>query len=255
MIDRRDNQSIVTAPSIPCKECLKCTGVAETCPFALQYGDGSPEYALRVVGRLAKLNLKTARDEPNVRPVTIHLATNATGHYPTRVDGILGLAFQSLDCNPTCVEPAWHALGKAFELQLGDQGGQISFFSEQVATRAPAEPALKLAVIGTPKCYYATTFPSIALNNLIIFHRPQTLAVMDSGSTLMILTAPQFDAVQNEMQRNFCHLPGICGLEVCLLSYILQVTFFHCLKLNCVKKRIFSNLGAVWSDFILNTHR
>jgi hypothetical protein len=209
-----------SAPSIPCRQCHRCDAKGD-CPFSMEFGDGSTAYALSVWGKIVSLRVRGAGAD---FAVPVHLAANASGNLPTRVDGILGLSFAALDCTPTCVEPAWHGLGKAFRVEMGDRGGRIDFFPEVedllgVGGRRP--PAvLRLPVEGNPRSYYAVPFSGVAVGNVLVHAHAaggggsgSGLAVVDSGTTLMILPPEQFDAVQRELQRSFCHLPGVCGVE------------------------------------------
>jgi len=226
----KHNASLDAAPSIACKECAsKCDALGH-CPFHLEFGDGSTQYALHVYGRLALLDLDFGGGGRPAARVPVHLAYNVSGNLPTRVDGILGLAFRALDCNPTCVDPAWGFVGQSFEIQLGDHGGQLRLFAQAKLPPAAsvASKVLDAPVVGNPKAYYAVEFPGIAVSNELVYSRASTLAVIDSGTTLIILAPAQFDAIRAAMQRDYCHLPGVCGLENvfqpgrCLVRYHAQ---------------------------------
>jgi hypothetical protein len=66
--------------------------------------------------------------------VTFYRTLEEDGPWPSQVDGILGLAFPALNCNPTCTEPAYETLlrkasgasGKLiFAMCFGDRGGKL----------------------------------------------------------------------------------------------------------------------------------
>lgn len=195
--------------------------------------------------------------------VDAYFIMQESGRWPKKVDGILGLAFERLNCNPVCYEPAWMKIfpSKTFTMCLGDENGLLSFPTLEdeatlasvanvvnplatTATTSKLKHQLKVPVLGSPRTYYVVPSMGLAVvkdlshlrsdnhpdneingDFLLIAKSPSVMknhsqsktnnnmgeAIVDSGTTLIIMPDAMWDRLVSYMQYNYCHLPGVCG--------------------------------------------
>ena len=216
---------------VPCdgKICSQCFDGTDSCGFRLKYGDDTPMYNLEASGVVLQTDVRLSKDGENISKVTVYVIQKEVGLWPKKVDGILGMAFEKLNCNPTCFEPAWHSFAPAnaqggFDICMGDVGGKLSFFGKRSSkTSATAHDELRLDILGNPKMYYAVRTRGLAIEDsneedrFFLFTGPspggsaQRFAIVDTGTTLLIVPQAIWNSFVNHMQSRFCHLDGVCG--------------------------------------------
>ena len=122
--------------------------------------------------------------------------TYQTGTWISSVDGILGLAYQPLDCNPTCVTPVFDSLtsdgsmANIFSICMGDTSGFLILgdFDKTLYTGN---------IIYTPlmqQNYYVISMFDLKVNNNTVFvsdikNSNNDKAIVDSGTTLLLLSS------------------------------------------------------------------
>lgn len=193
-----------------------------TCGFRLKYGDNTPQYNLEASGLVASAHVFLANSPSHA--VFAYIVQREVGRWPNRVDGILGLAFERLNCNPNCFPVAWRQFESqqfGFTLCLGDGGGRLVF---PRAAFAPAH-ALHLPLIQSEAFAEHTFYLVKSLGLAIVDPKgryllltktssrpsPSQVAVIDSGTTLLILPRTMFANLKQHLQTYYCHLPGVCA--------------------------------------------
>ena len=219
------------ADSVPCdgKTCFQCYPGSEACGFRLKYGDDSPQYNLEATGVIVQTRARLRKDWIDSSDVTVYVIQREIGMWPKKVDGILGMAFPRLNCNPTCFPPAWQSLAPegstAFKFCIGDKGGKLSFLGR--SSKNESKPrSIKLPILGNPKMYYTVASRGLGIheprddskNRFSLFTSPDagneigphSVAIMDTGTTLLIIPQSSWRLFVRYMQTRYCHLPGVC---------------------------------------------
>ncbi|GBG28783.1 Sodium/bile acid cotransporter [Hondaea fermentalgiana] len=200
-----------------------CAGLAPSyCGFYLEYG-GDSDYHVTSEGVLAIDTLGIANQ--SFGEVVFYRALRETGPWPTRVDGILGLGLPRLNCNPTCSPPAYEAVLAAhaeetwgFGMCMGDSGGKMIFGSTGEDHRLfrgslRSVPMLSTGLFGT---YYSVGLTGISVGSEKVFSgsmAPPRQAIVDSGTTLLLLEEDLWQDLVQFFQGRYCRLPGICSEE------------------------------------------
>lgn len=152
-----------------------------------------------------------------VTPLTFGAVLDETADFEANsVDGIFGLAYKSLACNPSCVTPLFDALvesGKVeheiFSLCMDREGG--------VLTLGGSNPNLyhgELKYVPLVKTYV----PMFYLINLVstkIGGNEVKLpyfknAIVDSGTTLIVVSMTTYKALRKYFMTHYCNVPGLC---------------------------------------------
>ncbi len=216
---------VCSAESGACCSAGGDAGAAPACGFFLQYG-GDTDYHVGARGDLVLEALDVAgRTFSNV---TIYRTLEQVGPWPSSVDGILGLGLPRLNCNPTCATPVYESvlvqsgLPAQFSLCLGDLRGALVLGSDGVeeglhAGKVHYVPFMSNARFGT---YYTVGIEGL-LVDAVPLERPRDAgaapwprqAIVDSGTTLLLLENDLFAALKAFFQTRFCRLPGVCGAQ------------------------------------------
>jgi len=206
----------------------------EYCGFYLEYG-GDTEYHVGSEGLLVQDELSlTGR---KFGRVTLYRALRETGPWPRRVEGIWGLGLSRLNCNPTCSAPSYEViLGSlpkselfGFGMCLGDVSGKLVFGSDgsqENLHQGEIEylPMLSSSLFGT---YYSVGLTGLKVGPQRIYSTgmaPPRQAIVDSGTTLLLLEDSLWQSLELFFKENLCRLPGVCSNEnifkagVCLTS-------------------------------------
>lgn len=195
-----------------CSTTNACCAHSDTtkCAFHLSFGDGSGAKGVLVRDEFEWGDLKF--------PVTFGgIRSDSPDFERSQVDGILGMAYPSLACNPSCITPTFESMRLTNEMKdmfsicitydsgtivLGDYDPALS--SKQVAW-VPLD-------LASPPSFYS--FPLIG--NMMIdehelilpsYHR----AIVDSGTTLVVFSKATFEKFKRHLQTNYCDVPGLCA--------------------------------------------
>ena len=216
--------------AIPCdgKICYQCFPGSSKCGFRLRYGDDSPQYNLEASGVVVRTSIALEKNGPFTNPVDVYVIQKEIGSWPKKVDGILGMAFERLNCNPTCLPVAWRALAPPMQTQgfmicFGDKSGIVRFYSKEYK-RNPKAKYVKLQIIGDPRMYYAVHSRGLAIAEgaqsqkfLLFKYIPsedlasRSIGIVDSGTTLLIIPDSMWNSLVSYFQEKYCHLDGVCG--------------------------------------------
>lgn len=213
-----------------CSATKACCAKANTtnCAFHLNFGDGSG-----AKGMLVRDEFKWGDAE---FPVTFGgIASDSDDFERSQVDGILGMAYPPLACNPSCVTPTFDAMRKTYSslkdyfticitedsgrMILGDYESSLSTKPVSAVTWVPLE-------LSTPPTFYS--FPitgSFQMDGKDVELPSFSRAIVDSGTTLIVVSKSTFTVIKRQFLTDYCDVPGLCDSE----------TWFeaaHCTKLS-----------------------
>mmetsp|Transcript_37315 Transcript_37315/g.60673 ORF Transcript_37315/g.60673 Transcript_37315/m.60673 type:complete len:441 (+) Transcript_37315:173-1495(+) len=210
--------------------------VPDACGFFLEYG-GDTNYHVTASGVMTQDTLKLG--ELTLENITFYRTLNETGPWPSKVDGVFGLGYPRLNCNPTCTEPVYDiilsALGNnsmdnhIFSMCMGDSSGMLvlgSDGSDHDLFKGSLHyvPVLSSGLFGA---YYTVGISNILVGLEGIAPAASTVphqAILDSGTTLLLLEQSVWDGMVKHFQSRLCRLPGVCAAKsifkpgVCLVS-------------------------------------
>lgn len=208
----RPNTCNIVAPCTACSVKTKacCSVIApDACGFFLSYADESG-----ASGALVQADVTIAG-------LTVPLAFGAIlketeGFENTNVDGILGMAYKSLACNPTCVMPLFDTLVQSdkvkhdvFSLCTAQNGGTLILggssndFYEGELQYVPM-------IHGTVKHFYDIAIKEVRIGGEKVKVPSFSDAIVDSGTTVMVITPNAYNAIKAHFQDNYCDVPGLC---------------------------------------------
>lgn len=215
--------SIVSCSSSTCRtnscygDCGACSAhgaccsknLHSACSFSLTYADRSG-----VSGALVEADVGIST---LVSTITFGAILEETTSFETEdVDGIFGLAYKSLACNPSCVTPLFDSLVESgqvkrdvFSVCMDQQGGMLTLGgSHSDMYEAPLQYAPLLQS-------YVPMFYLVALKGATIGGEKVDLphftnTIIDSGTTLVIISNPTYDALKEYFSTNYCNVPGLC---------------------------------------------
>lgn len=135
-----------------------------------------------------------------------------------QVDGILGMAYPRLACNPSCVKPAFESMvdhlqmKKVFQICITSDSGKIVLGNwDKTLMKTP--PTWVKLTLSQPATYYSVKLSGHLMVNKRPVEFPRyKLAVVDSGTTLLVFTTAAFDILKEHLQTHYCHVPGLCGM-------------------------------------------
>lgn len=180
------------------------------CAFFLKYGDGSFARGALMIDQLSwGDNLTT--------PVVFGgILYDSVEFERSLVDGILGLAYTSLACNPTCVEPPFQQMVKngvvkdKFAICMTPHGGKLVLGDVDPSLAKGPISYVPLALSDVP------TFYTVNMSNVIkVGDRDLALpnfraGVIDSGTTLIAVTKITFTLIMEHMLQHHCDVPHLC---------------------------------------------
>eukprot|EP00189_Rhodosorus_marinus_P010509 CAMPEP_0184744922 /NCGR_PEP_ID=MMETSP0315-20130426/7667_1 /TAXON_ID=101924 /ORGANISM="Rhodosorus marinus, Strain UTEX LB 2760" /LENGTH=448 /DNA_ID=CAMNT_0027216899 /DNA_START=186 /DNA_END=1532 /DNA_ORIENTATION=+ len=138
-----------------------------------------------------------------------------------QVDGILGLAGESLSCNPSCITPLFDAAleqkkisKNMFTVCMDDHGGSLSLGA---ADESVFEDKDKIAYIPMDESsFYEIKLDGekdggqIKVGDVAISTTVQKV-VVDTGTTLLSVPKSVFDKMKEIFLTNYCNVKGLCG--------------------------------------------
>lgn len=179
------------------------------CGFYLSYADSSG-----AMGGLMQADVKLG-------PVSEHIKLGGIlqtikNFNAENVDGIIGFAYKNLACNPTCVTPLFDKALESgsvrhdkFSLCLSENGGSMTLGGNN-----PSEYQGSLKY--TPmvereyKAFYEVKVDRVLFNGEQKSIPNMRGGIVDSGTTLLVVSGPTFLELKHYFQSNFCDVPGIC---------------------------------------------
>eukprot|EP00172_Hildenbrandia_rubra_P000837 Plantae.Rhodophyta-Hildenbrandia_rubra.ctg1476.p1 GENE.Plantae.Rhodophyta-Hildenbrandia_rubra.ctg1476~~Plantae.Rhodophyta-Hildenbrandia_rubra.ctg1476.p1 ORF type:complete len:485 (-),score=36.03 Plantae.Rhodophyta-Hildenbrandia_rubra.ctg1476:19-1473(-) len=194
------------------------------CGFGLKYADGSSASGSLVHDQLEWGGLITN--------ITFGgILENSPSFERDDVDGILGMAFKSLACNPSCVDPPFDALvntgriNNIFSICMTSNHGKLTLGGIDNTTihHSSTVNYAPLMLSNPPKYYRLSlnghihlTTKHTSLQNQQPTHHKVSLpnfrrAIVDTGATLIVVSSRAFKSLKQEFQRHYCEVPELCG--------------------------------------------
>ena len=200
--------------SFICGKCSAKRGCCATsdhgaCAFHLSFGDGSGARGILVKDMLEWGNTKF--------PVVFGGIRHDSPDFERKqVDGILGMAYPRLACNPSCVKPAWESardylkLKDMFTMCMTDDGGTITFgdFDSRVNTTEVTWVPMHLT--NPPNFYNMRLVGNMKIGERELVLPSYRRAILDSGTTLIVFSRRAFKMFLDHLMTHYCHIPGLC---------------------------------------------
>lgn len=180
------------------------------CGFKLKYGDKSYARGALVIDDL------TWGDNITAPVVFGGILEDSPRFERLFVDGILGMAYKALACNPTCVEPPFQqmvAAGKiadSFSICVNGVGGKLILGGMDPELAQGPMTYVPLSLTAVPSYY------SVNITNVIDIGGRQMMvpylrsAIVDSGTTLLVVRVVVFQLLTKHLKRHYCHVRGLC---------------------------------------------
>ncbi|CAN8074691.1 unnamed protein product [Agarophyton chilense] len=184
--------------------------VPKACGFFLSYADDSG-----ASGALAKGMV-------GIAGMTVPLAFGAilreTDDFEAdNVDGIFGMAYKALACNPTCVLPLFDTLvesGKVdhdiFSICTGASGGTLVLGGSNPNLYEGDLQYVPMAHQGI-KLFYGIRIHGMKINSDELNLPSFSKGIVDSGTTVLVVTTSAYGKIRSYFQSNFCNVPGLCS--------------------------------------------
>jgi hypothetical protein len=135
----------------------------------------------------------------------------------TQVDGILGMAYSALACNPSCVEPAFDAMIRhlkmrpIFQICINYDSGRI-VLGDSDSSLGKEEPVwVPMHQAQTATYYTVKLMGDMQVNGKPVTFPRFDLAIVDSGTTLIVFSTLSFSLLLQHLQTNYCDVPGLCS--------------------------------------------
>lgn len=182
------------------------------CAFHLNFGDGSG-----AKGILIRDNLKWGDLEFPV--VFGGIRSDSPDFERSQVDGILGMAYPSLACNPSCITPTFeamlqaHAMKDMFSICITYDSGRIVLGDYDPLLSTKELSWVKLDTGDPPSFYSFPLVGNLKVNDVDLPLPSYSRAIVDSGTTLIVFSHATFNKFKEHLLKNFCDVPGLCGAD------------------------------------------
>ncbi|KAI0567013.1 Aspartic peptidase [Gracilaria domingensis] len=181
----------------------------EECGFSLRYADGST-----LSGSLIQDEMVWGTLRCNVTFGGI--LRNSANFERSEVDGILGMAYKSLACNPSCFDPPFDSLVKSgqvddvFSICMTSTGGKLMLGGlDHKVTKAEVE-YVDMTHLGTQRYYRVSLGGQLWIGDEKVSMPNFRTAIVDTGTTLIVTSTKTFTALKREFQKRFCEVPELC---------------------------------------------
>ena len=207
----------------PEQRCCSDIVIAD-CGYSVKYAGGS-----LVGGALVADDVRLGTLRANA---TFGRTLEQGGPWHGTVDGIFGMAMAALDCTPTCTTPlmadlvAQNGLDDAFSMCLGEAGGWLVVGGVDDQFRSGAFVTVPMVKSASDKyLYYRVAFTGMAVGQHAVDMASssasrgaanrnagaQNTAIVDSGTTLLLVPSALFDELVGTFVAHFAHLGGVLG--------------------------------------------
>ncbi|KAJ8901592.1 hypothetical protein NDN08_003800 [Rhodosorus marinus] len=181
-----------------------------SCFFLVSYADGSGAFGSLVVDEVQIGDIKT-------QAAFGGMVTDSGDFQRTGVDGILGLAYPPLACNPTCLKPVFDEMVERkkvkedmFTICLAGAGGSLVLGGFD-AKMAESEPFYVPLVQEKERKYYRVTLNKTLIVGGVELSMPEMkTGIIDSGTTLIIFSRKTFDKLASHLKEKHCDVPDLC---------------------------------------------
>mmetsp|Transcript_8317 Transcript_8317/g.15054 ORF Transcript_8317/g.15054 Transcript_8317/m.15054 type:complete len:632 (-) Transcript_8317:30-1925(-) len=242
----------------------------DACGFALLFADGSGAKGALVKGHVELAN------GVGTDIVFGGILSDTPNFERSKVDGILGMAFEKLSCNPSCTKPLFSEIvrqGKVkhdiFSVCTAPSGGvltlggadrslydgELQFVSLSKQGRGFYDVSVSGFLITAPPSLRNRSSKSKPEENsdddllhsdaepLVSLQLPQfDQAIVDSGTTLLVTTSAAFKTLRKHFFTYYCHVPGLCN------SFKTWFSHSYCVRLSDREVDLLPTIAIVLSD-------
>lgn len=203
-----------TANCAVCSERRACCSSQrpEHCGFSLRYADGSA-----VSGSLIQDEVQWGSLRASVTFGGI--LKNSPNFERPEVDGILGMAYKSLACNPSCFDPPFDSFVKkglvddVFSICMTSKGGKLMLGGYDPAVSKTDVKYIPLTHSGAQRYYRVTLSGSLDIGGTKVTMPNFRAAIVDTGTTLIVTSTRTFATLKDYFQRKYCDVPELCGTD------------------------------------------
>lgn len=209
-----------------------CADLApKACGFYLSYADQSGVGGALAIADVEIANIKVRQAFGAVLGETDDFEVN-------NVDGIFGMAYPILACNPTCVKPLFDTIVSkglierdVFSHCLADQGGTLVLGGSNPDLYRGQLQYVPMAH-GGMKLFYGVRLRGATVGGNAV-HLPNfSSGIVDSGTTVLVVTRATYKALQTYFQSNYCHVPGLCPKRRTLLMGEVEIMSKEAAEIN-----------------------
>ncbi len=188
------------------RACCSRTAPAN-CGFFLRYADNSGAQGALVEAEVSLAGFKA--------PIIFGgILRQIRDFESSEVDGIFGMAYKSLACNPTCVEPLFDTLvdtGKVardkFSLCTGAVGGTLTLGGNNPEQY---EGDLQYVPMGNQKLFYDVDINAFEVGGERLSLPTFSNGIVDSGTTVLVTTTKAYQTLKTHFQSKYCDVPLLC---------------------------------------------
>lgn len=180
------------------------------CGFSLRYADGSA-----ASGSVVRDEMRWGKLRANVTFGGI--LRNSPNFERPEVDGILGMAFKSLACNPSCFDPPFDAFVKhglvndVFSICMTSTGGKLMLGGYDRLVSKGRVQYVQLTHSGAERYYRVSLDGQLGIGDESVTMPDFRTAIVDTGTTLIVTSTRTFATIKEELQRRYCEVPELCG--------------------------------------------
>lgn len=196
-----------------CSATQACCAHSDTtmCAFHLNFGDGSGAKGILVEDELSWGDMKFPIVFGGIR-------SDSPDFERSQVDGIMGMAYPSLACNPSCITPMFESLRNnvttmkdIFSICITYDSGKIVLGAYDRALSTQGVHWVPLEISHPPSFYSFPLVGKLQMNDEEVDLPYYRRAIVDSGTTLIVFSHQTFDAFKRQLQSKYCDVPGLCG--------------------------------------------
>lgn len=186
----------------------------QACGFLLRYGDGSLARGALMVDIMAWGNGNVSA--PVIFGGILH---DSVDFERPIVDGILGMGYEALACNPTCVEPPFQQMVKAgviedgFSICITGQGGKLVLGAFDKSLAKGNLTYVPLALSDPPTFYTMNVSNHVTVGDRQVSVPNLRAGILDSGTTLIVVSETTFLILLDQLVRFHCDVPGLCNTD------------------------------------------
>lgn len=217
--------NICTVDYGACSPTHTCSGTKakDACSFSLRYADQSGTSGALVQADVGISSLVT--------PLVFGAILQESASFSNDVvDGIFGLAYKSLACNPSCVTPLFDALVESGKIQhdifsicTGTKGGVLTLGGSNPKLYSGSLTYVPLLRTSTPLFYLVSiTGSTVGGKSVDLPHFSS--GIVDSGTTLVVVSEKTYKALRDFFFAHYCNVPGLCPHSVS--RQIIQHPYF-----------------------------
>jgi hypothetical protein len=179
------------------------------CGFSLRYADGSS-----ASGSLVSDEVRWGELRSNLTFGGI--LSNSPNFERPEVDGILGMAYKSLACNPSCIDPPFDVfvqnklIDDIFSICMSPTGGKLMLGGYKPSVAKSPVQYVPLSLSKPARYYRIKLSGSLQIGNNTVSVPNFRTAIVDTGTTLIVTSTPTFAAIKQYFQSKYCDVPELC---------------------------------------------